>query len=773
MTTVSVAIDGMTCAACVGRVERALRSVDGVETASVNLVSGRALLTVAPSSDLESRIEEALKDAGYEGHTETRSMAAERPRPSAVASGREVLIAALFAVPLFLGSMLPMLLGAEHSDCDAGGITPHGGWTMWAMGWPGLALALPVQLYSARGFYRRAWSEIRHRSLGMDVLVALGSTAAFTYSTFALVAPSAFPAATGSTYFEASASVITLVLLGRWLEDRAKGRASRALERLVALRPTVARVEVSGESGEPAWKDVALEEVRIGARVLVRPGERFPVDGVVVQGTSTVDESMLTGEAMPVEKAPSAEGPPVRVAAGTQNGSGALVIVVDRLGDETILARIVRSVEDAQATKPKVQALADTIAGVFAPYAIAVALVTFVAWAAFGAPPALPAAVIHAVAVLVVACPCAMGLATPVAITVALGRAAELGLLFRNADALDMLSRVTDVVLDKTGTLTEGKPALVGVDPVDGADALLALGLAASVEEQSEHPIANAIVAGARARGAALERAEDVNSIAGGGISGRVGGRSVRLGTEAFVEAAIPEALRARAAERAGNGETVFFLSVEGRVVAGLAVADAPRATSAEGIHELRALGVSVSIVSGDRQETVDAVARAVGLHDAVSVHDAIGRASPLDKAKRVNALRKAGKKVAFVGDGMNDAPALASADVGVAMGSGTDVAIEAGDVVLLRAELGALADAIRLARRARRIIRWNFVWAYGYNLALIPLAAGVLVPVVGVSLTPTWAALAMSLSSLFVVGNSLRIRRQRAVRKPAGSGLS
>lgn len=745
MTTMALAVEGMTCAACVGRVERALARVEGVDSASVNLVSGRALLAVQPSTGLEARVTEALKDAGYDGHV---LAPAERPRADAKdRSGRDLLVAAVFAVPLFVGSMLPMLLGVEHADCDSDStFAPHGGWTMWAMGWGGFALALPVQLYGARHFYRRAFSEVRHLSLGMNTLVAIGSTAAFVYSVVALVAPSLFPPGAATTYFEASSSVITLVLLGKWLEERAKGRASRALDALVALRPTTARVELEGE-----LVDVPLERVRIGARVVVRPGERVPVDGVVVEGRGAVDESMLTGESMPVDKEPDD-----RVSAGTQNGNGALTVRVDKLGDETILARIVRAVELAQGSKPKVQALADAIAGVFAPAAIGVAVVTFVAWAAFGIEPAMRNAFVHAVAVVVVACPCAMGLATPVALTVALGRAAELGLLFRNADAVGALAGVNAIVLDKTGTITAGRPTLAQVAVVDGEDEAHVLAAAAAVESQSEHPIAAAIVEGAHARGLTVPAVSGVEAQPGRGVVGVVGGRAVRLGAEAHLGIAIPDALKDVAAERASNGETPVFVRVEDRVVAAVFVADAVRPSSRAAIAALGELGVAVSIVSGDRPETVASLAR------AVDVADSLGRATPLDKAKRVRALQKGGAKVAFVGDGINDAPALAQADVGVAMGSGSDVAIEAGDVVLLRGDLAALVSAIRLARRTERTIKWNFVWAYGYNFALIPLAAGVLVPLAGLSLSPTWAAAAMSLSSLFVVGNSLRIRRAR-----------
>lgn len=744
MTTMALAVEGMTCAACVGRVERALAAVPGVESASVNLMSGRALLTVEPSPELASRLTEALKDAGYDGHPVRSATPASRPTDH---SGRELVLAALFALPLFVGAMLPMVLGSEHADCDTeSALGPHGGWTMWAMGWGGFALALPVQAYSARHFYRRAFSEVRHLSLGMNTLVAIGSTAAFVYSTVALVAPSLFPPGAATTYFEASSSVVTLVLLGKWLEERAKGRASRAIEGLVALRPATARVERDG-----ALVDVPLDRVRIGARVVVRPGERIPVDGVVVEGRSIVDESMLTGEAMPVDKSLDD-----RVAAGTQNGNGALTVKVDKLGDETILARIVRAVEQAQGSKPKVQALADSIAAVFAPFTLGVALVTFLSWALFGIEPRMQNAFVHAVAVVVVACPCAMGLATPVALTVALGRAAELGLLFRNADAISRLARVDRAVLDKTGTLTAGQPSLVGVEVVAGADEADVLAVAAAVEAQSEHPIAVAIVEGTRARGVVIPTATRVEAQPGRGVVGMVGERTVRLGAEAHVDAAIPDALRDAAHARAEHGETPVFVQIEDRVVAAVFVSDPVRASSAAAVRALRDLGVAVSIVSGDRSETVASAARAVG----VDASDAVGRATPLDKSKRVEALRRAGARVAFVGDGINDAPALAQADVGVAMGGGSDVAIEAGDVVLLRGDLGALASAIRLARRTERTIRWNFVWAYGYNFALLPLAAGALVPLAGISLSPTWSAAAMSLSSLFVVGNSLRIRR-------------
>ena len=742
----SFEVHGMTCASCVGRVERALRKVDGVSAATVNLATNRATVTLAAGSNaapVEARLFAAVTDAGYEPAPLPKTQADREVSEGAelAAARRDVLVAAVFAVPLLLFTMLPMAVPGLHALLHP---LPD-----FFMGWGGFLLATPVQVWAARHFYVRAWSEVRHASLGMSTLVALGSSAAYGYSLVALVAPAIFPVGTAHTYFEASTSIVALILLGKYFEARAKGRSAAALTKLLQLGAKTALLRTPG--GDGTEREVPVDTVQVGDELVVLPGARVPVDGVVLEGESFVDESMITGEPIPTAKRAGAS-----VTGGTVNGTGALTFRATHVGKETLLARIVRAVESAQAGKPRVQELADRIASVFVPLVLAAAALTFVGWWALGPAPALSRAFVAAVSVVVIACPCAMGLATPTAVLVATGRAAELGVLFRKSAALEGLATMTTVLLDKTGTLTQGKPALleVHVSSEDGEDVVL--GLVAAVETRSEHPIGRAIVDGARARGLSLPVATAAQAEAGFGLVATVLGRRVHVGAARYMER-LGLSLATVAADVtriAASGQTPVLAAIDGKIAALFAVGDPLRAESRDVVRALKEAGLEVAMITGDDRRTAEAVAKELGIE---TVH---AEMLPVAKADVIAALQAEGRKVGFVGDGVNDAPALARADVGVAMGGGTDVAIESGDVVLVRGNLTALLDARSLSVRALLTIRQNFFWAYAYNVALVPLAAGALYPLLHVMLSPVLAAVAMSSSSLFVVGNSLRLRR-------------
>ncbi|MBI3205577.1 MAG: cadmium-translocating P-type ATPase [Myxococcales bacterium] len=724
--TLEVGVQGMTCAACVARVERALKKQPGVTAASVNLSTERASIQYEPGQTSRERLEGAIVDAGYTAVDLGESQAQAREREHAELR-RDLVLAAALSVPLVIVAMGPMLIPSLHHAL------PHR-----AFGLVELALAAPVQLWVGRRFYRQGLSELRHKSPGMNTLVMLGSSAAFGYSLVALFAPRVFPAGTAHLYFEAAAVIITLVLFGKLLEARAKGRTSAAITKLMQLQAKTARVLRGDDVVE-----VPIDRVALGDRVQVRPGERVPTDGVLVEGQSWVDESMLTGEPVPVEKTTGTE-----VVGGTVNQNGSFVFSATRVGAHTALAQIIRMVEAAQASKPEIQRVADRIAAVFVPAVLLVALATFGLWLLFGPEPRLSHAFVAAVSVLVVACPCAMGLATPTAIMVGTGRAAELGILFREGSALETLSHADCVVLDKTGTLTQGRPELTQLAAFGRPEAEV-LTLAAAVEDASEHPIARAIVGAAKQRGVAFDRATEVQAEAGFGVQGRVGGALVQVGAERYLRR-----LGIELPEAPGEGGTTVYVAVDGKLAARLSVADPLKADSVAAIRALRDLELEVAMLTGDGRAAAEAVAKRVGIERVIA------EVLPAGKAAEVERLQQEGRRVVFVGDGINDAPALARADVGIAIGTGTDIAIEAGDVILMRGDLLGVARAIALSRRTLAVIRRNFFWAYAYNVALIPLAAGALYPVFKVLLNPMLAALAMSLSSVFVVTNSLRLKK-------------
>ena len=746
---VALRVEGMTCASCVTRVERAVLKLPGVEDAAVNLATGKASVTHLPEVVSLARIGEAIEAAGYQvleppgaGAVEDR----ERAQREAELAGlrRDVIFAASLTIPLFLVAMLRMLPGPAEQMLAL----------VAERGWMGieLVLATPVLFCAGRRFYVHGWAELRHLNPGMNSLVMLGASAAYFYSLLALVVPAAFPEGTATTYFEAAGVIVTLILLGRLLEAVARGRTSEAIRKLMRLQAGTARVIRDG-----AEIEVPIEDVVSGDLVLVRPGERVAVDGVVTEGESYVDESMITGEPIPVDKRPGAD-----VVGGTVNGTGAFTLRATRVGADTLLSQIIRMVEEAQGTKPPIQRLADQIAAVFVPVVIVVAGTTFAVWLAIGPAPALSFAFVTAVSVLLIACPCAMGLATPTAIMVGTGMGAEMGVLVRNGAALETLARIDAVVLDKTGTLTQGWPTLTDfLDCASGGTAEVApevLRLVAAAESRSEHPIAKAIMRAAEQRGLAIPEVTAFRADPGFGVEAEADGHLVQVGADRYMErlgldiSAVGEAAR----RLADDGKTPLYAAIDGEVVALLAVADPVKKGSFEAVAALGALGHEVAMLTGDNRRTAQAIAREVGIEKVLA------EVLPDRKADEVGRLQAAGRRVAFVGDGINDAPALARADVGVAIGTGTDIAIEAADIILMSGDLRGIVNAVALSQRTLKIIRYNFFWAYAYNVALIPVAAGVLYPLLGLLLNPMLAAAAMSTSSIFVVTNSLRLRRFR-----------
>jgi len=738
MKTEVAPVRGMHCAACVGRVERALTKLDGVERATVNLATEQATVSFDPERTSFDTLQAAVAAAGYE---------LVRPSPEAAPgaaldteqAAREAeqryqktkfIVGAVLSAPVLLGGM-------SH-------ILP---WVPTALQNPWLLLILttPVQFWVGWQFHQGLLRDLRYRSASMATLVSIGTSAAYFFSVAVTLWPHAFRAH-GVTYYDVSAVVITLVVLGRWLEARARGRTSEAIRRLVSLAPRTARIVRAGSE-----VDVPTAEVRVGDFVRIRPGERIPVDGVVMEGASTIDESMLTGESLPVEKAPES-----KVYAGTVNRTGSFIFRAARVGSETAMARIVALVAEAQGSRAPIQRLADRVAAIFVPIVLGIAGLTFLAWWAFGPEPAGLFALTNAVAVLVIACPCAMGLATPTAIMVATGRGAERGILVRSAAALEMLERVDTVVFDKTGTLTVGRPAVTDVVPLPPMSEDDIVALAAATEQGSEHPLGDAIVASAKARGLALPAITEFTTVPGQGIDAMAPDGRVLLGNRALMDARGVDVrtLVPRAEALATQGKTAVYLALGGRALGLLAAADVLKPEAPEVVAALTRRGLDVVVLTGDARPTAEAVARRAG------VGRVLAEILPEDKAREVARLEAQGHRLAMVGDGINDAPALARADVGIAMGSGTDVAIEAADVTLVRGDLRGVVGAFDLSRRTISVIKQNLVWAFGYNVVLIPVAAGALYPLWGVLLSPILAGAAMAFSSVSVVTNSLRLKR-------------
>ncbi len=615
--------------------------------------------------------------------------------------------------------------------------------------WLEFALATPVVLWGGWPFFVRAWVSVRNRSLNMFSLIALGVGAAYLYSLVATVAPGLFPRSLQTdegiipVYYEAAAVITVLVLLGQVLELRAREKTSGAIRALLNLAPKTAR-RIRDNGGD---EEIPLDQVHVGDRLRIRPGESVPVDGEVLDGKSAIDESMITGESMPVEKAAGA-----KVIGGTLNGTGSLVMRAERVGSETVLARIVHMVADAQRSRAPIQRLADVVSAWFVPAVVVVALLAFAGWMIWGPPPAFSYALIAAVSVLIIACPCALGLATPMSIMVGVGKGATAGVLIKNAEALERFEKVDTLVVDKTGTLTEGKPRVIAATAAEGFEEASLLSLAAGIERSSEHPLAGAIVASARERGLALQEATDFTSVTGRGVSGRIGGRRVAVGNDKLI-VNTPAALEQRADEYRREGATVMYVAVDDRAAGILAVADPIKASTPAALERLRADHLSIVMLTGDNRKTAQAVAARLGIADIEA------EVLPEQKNRVVRRLRSEGHVVAMAGDGVNDAPALAEADVGVAMGTGTDVAMESAGVTLVKGDLAGIARARVLSRATMRNIRQNLVLAFVYNVLGIPLAAGVLYPAFGLLLSPIVAAAAMSFSSVSVIGNALRLR--------------
>jgi P-type Cu+ transporter len=729
-TELTIPVQGMTCAACSARVQRTLERTPGVSGANVNLMTGSATVSYDPASTTPERLVEAIRETGYGAELPGAGAPVEElAGAEETARDRERREFRLkFGVAL-MAALLSMALSM-----------PPRPWLL-------LGLTVPVMGWAGRHFYTRAWAAFRHRSADMNTLIAVGTGAAFAYSLFVTIGGD-WLAARGiqpHVYYEVVIWIITLVLLGNLLEARARSRAAAAIRRLIELRPLTARVLRDGTETE-----IPLGQLRPGDEVLVLPGEKIPTDGVVIDGASHVDESMLTGEPTPVRKAAGDQ-----VIGATLNRNGALRLRVERIGGDTVLSRIIRLVQHAQGSKAPIQRLADRVAAVFVPVVMAIAAATFVVWLLVGPEPAYLHALVSGVTVLIIACPCAMGLAVPTAVMVATGRGAELGILIKGGEALERSSRLDTVVFDKTGTVTEGRPTVGRIASEDEAEALR---LAASLERHSEHPLGEAIVAAASARGLALAEPRQFESLTGRGVTGIVDGRRVAVGNRTLLaELAIaPGRIAAEAEVFAAEAHTPVFVAVNGAVVAVIAMADAVRPGATEAVEAIARMGLESVMLTGDDARTAEAVARAVGI-DRVAAN-----LLPEGKLEEVRRLQSEGRVVAMVGDGINDAPALAQADVGIAMGTGTDVAIEAGDITLMRGDPLGVPRSIALARRTMRVMRQNLFWAFVYNVVGIPIAAGALYPAFGLRLTPAFAAAAMAVSSLSVVTNSLRLRAAR-----------
>ena len=747
--SVDLQVGGMTCASCVGRVERALKKVPGVQNAVVNLATERASVQLQGSVDVSSLIA-AIEKAGYEAQPVQHDAAAtgedataQRQAQERESLKRSLIFATVFALPVFVLEMGGHMVPAFH-HWIAGSIGTQNSWYIQ------FVLTAVVLFGPGRRFFEKGVPALLRAAPDMNSLVAVGTSAAFAYSVVATFVPQWLPAGTVNVYFEAAAVIVALILLGRFLEARAKGNTSEAIRRLVQLQAKTARVRKGG-----VVQEIDIAQVRAGDVIEVRPGERIPVDGLVIEGHSFVDESMISGEPVPVEKAEGAE-----VVGGTVNQNGALAFSATKVGADTLLAQIIRMVEQAQGSKLPIQALVDKITMWFVPAVMAAALLTFVVWLIWGPDPALSFALVNAVAVLIIACPCAMGLATPTSIMVGTGRAAQMGVLLRKGEALQQLKDARVVAVDKTGTLTRGRPELTDLVLAEGFERAVVLAQVAAVEDRSEHPIARAIVDAAKSEGLEIPSISDFTSVTGFGVRAVVLGDQVEIGADRFMrELGLSVDGFAAEAERLGSeGKTPLYAAIGGKVAAMIAVADPIKPTTKPAIDALHALGLKVAMITGDNRHTAEAIARQLGIDEVVA------EVLPGGKVETVKRLKAEHGTLAYVGDGINDAPALAEADVGIAIGTGTDIAIEAADVVLMSGDLSGVSNAIALSKATMKNIGENLFWAFAYNVALIPVAAGLLYPFNGMLLSPVFAAGAMALSSVFVLSNALRLKRFKPV---------
>lgn len=732
-----IAIKGMHCASCVGRVETALASLPGAVEAHVNLASERATVTYVAGMLTPKALVTAIEGAGYDAVMASEGATGDHRLSETNRLFWSALTAAVLALPVFILEMGGHLFPPFHH------------WVAMTIGEQTSRLLQffltgAILLGPGRQFYSKGFPLLLRGAPDMNSLVALGTTAAFLFSTVSTFVPALLPAGTANVYFESAAVIVVLILLGRYLEARAKRQTSAAIEKLLALQPDTARVERDGNI-----IDISIDDLVVGDVIQVRPGEKLPADGIVISGEGFVDESMLTGESMPVGKSVGDT-----VSAATLNGKGFLKLHATHVASDTLLARIVGLVEQAQGAKLPIQTAVDRITAVFVPIVLALAVLTVAVWLILGSQSAFGLAIVAGISVLIIACPCAMGLATPTSIMVGTGRAAEKGVLFRKGDALQTLSEIETVVFDKTGTLTEGKPKVAMVQFSDGQDEAHVLGLVLAAEMQSEHPLSKAIVDFAHENGAQSVDVEQFTSITGRGVQATVAQRSVLVGSQTLMrENGIDISIFDEAANQAAaSGATPVYAALDGEAAAFFSIADQIKSDTEVALSTLRSSGKSVVMLTGDNARTAQAIA------DMLDIDQVISDVLPADKASAIKQLQQSGK-VAFVGDGINDAPALATADVGIAIGTGTDIAVESADVVLVAGRLSGLTDATKIAAQTMRNIRQNLFWAFAYNILLIPVAAGILYPIFGVMLSPMLAALAMALSSVFVVSNALRLR--------------
>ncbi len=741
-STVELSIEGMTCASCVSRVEKALNAVNGVSTANVNLATERA--TVTGTASIESLIA-AIDKAGYDAKaiqaaTPDQTEQLEKKDQERAELKRDLIIATVLALPVFILEMGSHLIPGVHQLIEQS-IGMQNSWYLQ------FVLTSLVLIIPGRRFYLKGLPALVRLAPDMNSLVAVGTLAAYLFSLVATFTPQLLPAGTVNVYYEAAAVIVALILLGRFLEAKAKGRTSEAIQRLVSLQAKVAHV-----SRNHQVIDIPINQVLAGDFVIVKPGERIPVDGEVIEGQSFVDESMITGEPIPVEKNIGSQ-----VVGGTINQNGTLSFKAVAVGGDTMLAQIIRLVEQAQGSKMPIQAVVDKVTLWFVPAVMIAALLTFLVWLIFGPSPALTFALVNAVAVLIIACPCAMGLATPTSIMVGTGRGAELGILFRKSEALQLLKDAQVVAVDKTGTLTEGHPVLTDFEVAPGFERNDVLSLVAAVESLSEHPIAKAIVDAAKNEGLDLPKVDRFDSVTGMGVNATVNERqNIYIGADRYmIQLGLDITPFSHTAQRLGDeGKSPLYVAIDGALAGIIAVADPIKDTTPAAIQALHQLGLKVAMITGDNARTAHAIAKQLGIDEVIA------EVLPEGKVNAVQELKAKYGNIAFVGDGINDAPALAQADVGLAIGTGTDVAIESADVVLMSGNLQGVANAIALSKATIGNIQQNLFWAFAYNTLLIPVAAGVLYPAYGILMSPIFAAGAMALSSVFVLGNALRLRR-------------